>query len=595
MAGFRAPRIRHVVLISMDTTRADYFSCYGYPDPTTPNIDKLTEQATRFANVVSPVPITLPAHSSMLTGMIPPAHGVHNNIGYHLAPSHTTLAEILKANGFKTSAILSAFVLDRKFGLNQGFDTYDDQFGEHNRREHHTERFGDEITRLAFDWIDANRKGKSFLFLHYFDPHYDYVPPEPYATEFAGNPYAGEIAFTDHCIGQVIQKLKDIGWYDSTLLIITGDHGEMLGEHGEEWHSYFIYESAIKVPLIMKLPGQKTALTITEPVGLVDIVPTICSLLHIDAPAQVQGIDLSALLRGESPTNDERYLYSESVSPTRFGASSLMGISTARWKYIQAPRPELYDILSDPGETNNLVGQEPQRARILEDKLIETLERSVSTDTDSRMELDTESIKRLESLGYVAGKEEGEIVFDAAKADPKDFIQLVSPLSTVHILMLEKDYAEAKKLLESLAPQAPEYLEIFTRLGEIGMEQQDYESAVVNYRRAYQIAPASITPDLFNNLAWLQATRPSLASGDLDEALRYAEIICQQTQFKDPHTLDTLAVVYAATGDFTKAIETEQTAWSIAVSANDTEMAQKINMRLQLFRQSKPYIEAYQP
>lgn len=590
-ARVRTPRLRHVVLISIDTCRADYFSCYGYPDPTTPNIDALAKQATRFEYVVSPIPMTQPAHCSMLTGRIPPAHGVHNNIGYQLAPSNITLAEILKANGFKTGAIVSSFVLDRQFGLNQGFDSYDDHFTEQNKREHEIERLGDETTRLAFDWLDANRKGKSFLFLHYFDPHFDYVPPEPYATEFAGNPYAGEIAFTDHCIGQLIQKLKDLDLYDSTLLIIAGDHGEMLWEHGEEWHAYFIYESAIRVPLVVRVPGQESGTEIAQPVGLIDIVPTICSLLQIDPPAGIQGMDLSAFLRGDPPANYERYLYSESDSPTRFGAGTLMGISTARWKFIQAPRPELYDVVADPGETNNLVRQEPQRARILEDKLQETLEQSFRTDTDSRKALDAETIKRLESLGYVAGKEEGEIVFDENKPDPKDFVQLIKPLNTVQKLMREKKYAKAREILEEAAPQAPNYIDIYTQLGDIGMEQQDYECAVVNYRRAYHIAPETIPPDLLNNLAWVQATRPALASRDLDEALRYARTICQKTKFKDAHTLDTLAVVYAATGDFTKAIETAQTAWSIAMAANDTEMVQKINLRLKLFRQSKPYIE----
>ncbi len=587
----RGGPIRHVVLISIDTCRADHLSCYGYPKNTTPNLDALAQTATRFESVVTPVPMTLPAHCSMLTGKIPPAHGVHNNIGYQLASSNTTLAEILHDRGFKTGAILSAFVLDRQFGLNQGFDSYDDKFTEQNKNRPEIERVGDETTQLAFDWLDTNRKGKSFLFLHYFDAHYDYVPPEPYKTQFSDDPYAGEIAFVDHCIGQIIQKLKDLKMYDSTLLIITGDHGEMLWEHGEEWHSYFIYESAIKVPLFIKLPGQEKALTVTEPVGLVDIVPTICSLLQIDPPKQIQGMDLTAFLRGDPPLDYERYLYSESVSPTRFGASPLMGISAGRWKFIQAPRPELYDVIADRAETNNLVRQEHQRARILEDKLSQALEESVRTEADSQKSLDAESIKRLESLGYVAGKEDGKIAFDEDKPDPKDFVQLIKPLNTAQMLMHKKDFSAAKKLLESLIPQAPEHIDIYTQLGEIGMELQDYECAVANYRQAYRIDPASMPSSLYNNMAWIQATRPSLASRDLDEALKYAQIICKQTQNQDPHTLDTLAVVYAARGAFPKAIETEQKAWQIAMSANDTELVHKLNMRLMLFRELKPYIE----
>jgi arylsulfatase A-like enzyme len=589
--GIRSPRIRHVVLISMDTCRADHLSCYGYPRETTPNLDALAAQATRFASAVTPVPITLSAHCSMLTGKTPPAHGVHHNFGYQLADSNETLAEILKADGFKTAAIVSTYVLDTQFGLNQGFDIYYDKFGEQHRHKYGVERFGDETTRIALDWLDANRKGKSFLFLHYYDAHYNYAPPEPYATEFADDPYAGEIAFDDHCIGQVIQKLKEIGWYDSTLLIIVGDHGEMLGEHGEETHTYFIYESAVKVPLIVKMPGQKTALTVPQPVGLIDIVPTICSLLKIDAPEGIQGVDLSGFLRGTPPADYKRYLYSESVSPTRFGASSLMGISDGRWRYIQAPRPELYDVISDRQETNNLVEQEFRLARIFADKVAETLEQSVCDNSGSRKTMDAESIKRLESLGYVAGKEDGKIVFDETKADPKDFVHLINPLHKAKDMIQGGRLAEAKAILDEIAPQAPGCLELFTQLGDIAMAQQDYESAVVNYRRAYQIDQKSISAEGLNNLAWLQAVRPSMRARDLDEALKYAETVCSQTQFKDPHTLDTLSVVYAARGDFQKAVETAQAAWGAAMSAGDKKMMNSLNTRLALFRESKPYVE----
>ncbi|MBC8206185.1 MAG: sulfatase-like hydrolase/transferase [Kiritimatiellaeota bacterium] len=589
--GFRTPKIRHVVLISIDTFRADHLSCYGYSKKTTPNIDALVEQATRFETVVCPVPITLPAHCSMLTGKTPPSHGVHHNFGYKLADSNQTLAELLKKNGFGTAAIISTFVLHSQFGINQGFDTYYDNFSKHHQNEYGVERGGDETTRLALDWIDGNRDEKAFLFLHYYDPHYDYVPPEPYATQFADNPYAGEIAFTDHCIGRVIQKLKDLDLYDSTLLIITGDHGEMLGEHGEATHTYFIYESAIKVPLIVKLPGQKEGITVSDPVGLIDIVPTICSLLKIDPPADIQGVDLSAFLLGENPDIDERYLYSESVSPTRFGASSLMGISTARWKYIQAPRPELYDVMSDPGETNNLVKKEHQRARILEDKLQEILEQSVRKDSDSQMELDSESIKRLESLGYVAGKEEGEIVFDKTKGDPKDFVHLIEVIRDIRSITERGEFRKARSMLEEIAQQAPQCPEIFAKLGEIEMLQQDYAFAVESYRRVYQLDPEAIPPDVYNDLAWIQATRPSLPSRDVDEALEYAKRNCEQTKYNEPNALDTLATAYAATGDFHQAVKTAEEALRLAGNMKNFELEAKIKSRLDLFEQSKPYIE----
>ena len=249
--------IQNVVLISIDTCRADYLSCYGYLHKTTPNIDAIANNSIIFENVISPVPLTLPAHASMLTGTIPPYHGIHDNFNYWLGPSNITLAETLKDNGFTTAAIISAFVMDSQFGLNQGFDIYYDRFDRQANQPEDSERPGRKTSLLAQKWLEQNKDQRFFLFLHYYDPHTKYEPPEPFASTFADNLYAGEIAYTDYCIAQVIQKLKDLGLFDSTLLIITGDHGEMLGEHREQEHGYFIYQSAIKVPLIFKLPQQR--------------------------------------------------------------------------------------------------------------------------------------------------------------------------------------------------------------------------------------------------------------------------------------------------------------------------------------------------
>jgi len=588
----RAPEIRNIILISMDATRADHLSCYGYPKNTTPNIDAFAQSATRFEKAITTVPITLPAHSSMLTGLIPPALGVHANHS-QLADSNQTLPEILKPEGFHTAAIVSSFVLYEQFGLSQGFDTYDDTFKEKYDNKFGQERKGDETTQLVLNWLEQNKDGKSFLFLHYYDPHLDYVPPEPFASEFAGDPYAGEIAFTDHCIGRVIQKLKDLELYESTLLIITGDHGEMLGDHGEDEHSYFIYESAIKVPFIIKLPGQKQALTISEPVGLVDIVPTICSLLKIDTPAGIQGQDISPMLHGRVPEDYERFLYSESVGPGRVGASSLMSITHGKWKYIQAPRPELYDLNADPGEEHNLVESEPQRARILEDKLRETLGQSVHKDPGSGIELDAASIKRLESLGYVAGKSDGPLVFDEDKPDPKDLIHVYQQLTQAVNLKWDNELEKSREMLEDLITQIPNCTEIYIHLGEICRYQGEDDQAVRYYRHAYAIDPKSIliTYPLLNDLAWVQAARPSLASRNVDEAVKYAREACERVDFKDPTSMDTLAVAYAAAGDYQKAANTARIALRMASSSNDKELAQEIAKHLKLFEQSMPYVE----
>lgn len=592
LAVNRKPGISHVVLISVDTCRADYFSCYGYPRKTTPHVDALSEQAVRFEYVVSPVPITLPAHSSMLTGKIPPAHGVHNNIGYKLAPSHVTLQELLREQGYKTGAIVSAFVLDQRMGLSQGFDTYYDEFDGHHTGPCGSERKGGQTTDLALDWLEKNANRKSFLFLHYYDPHDTYEPPEPYASQYADNLYAGEIAYTDDCIGRVIEKLKELGIYDSTLLIVTGDHGEMLGEHGEEEHTYFIYESAIRVPLLVKLPGQENGHVVPEPVGLVDLFPTICAQLGLEMPQAVQGYDLSPFLKGLLPASYERFVYSESVGPTRIGASSLASVSTGRWKYIQAPRAELYDISVDPDEQNNLFKYEHQRARILADKLKETVEKSLQADLENRIDLDAESIRRLESLGYLAGKSDGELVFDEDQDDPKDYVHVYVKFDQAMELRDEKKYDEAEEMLRGLIPERPEFQEIYATLGEIGLLRGNYDQAVLNYRKVTQFEePLPLPFKLYNDLAWLQATRPTLFSRDLQEAVRYATTNCERTKYKDPNALDTLSVAYAAAGEFDKAVETAQTAYTLARTMNNRALAHRIASRLELFQRGEPYFE----
>jgi len=242
--------IRNIVFISIDTCRADYLSCYGYKEKTTPCIDKIAEKGVLFSNVISPAPMTFPAHSTMMTGTTPPYHGGHSNLEYKLEQSNETLAEILQENGFTTGAIVSSFVLDSRFGLNQGFATYNDRFEEKLITSGFNERRGGEATRYARKWLEEQKQEKFFLFLHYFDPHEPYIPPEPFASRFKNNLYAGEIAYTDYCINQVVEKLKELGLFDSTLLILAGDHGEMLGEHKESHHSYYVYQSAVKVPMI---------------------------------------------------------------------------------------------------------------------------------------------------------------------------------------------------------------------------------------------------------------------------------------------------------------------------------------------------------
>jgi arylsulfatase A-like enzyme len=467
-----APAIRHVVLISLDTCRADYLSCYGYPKPTTPNIDALASQGYLFRNAVTPIPLTLPAHTSMLTGTIPPHHGKHENKDVYFDPSHVTLAQLLKARGFHTGAFIGSQALNSHLGLDRGFDIYHDQFDQ-------PERPANQVNRAAFEWLEKQKDNPVFLFLHYYDPHDAYDPPEPFAATFKESPYAGEIAYTDHCIGQVIGKLKSLGMYDSSLIIVTGDHGEMLGEHGETTHMYFIYESAIKVPFVCKLPGSNTPHNIDDLAGIIDIVPTVCDLLDIDPPSPIQGKSLAGYFSNNPPDSEDRYLYCESLYPTKYEANSLLGIVSKRFKYIQTTRPELYDLQNDPAEKTNLVEADPHRARILKDRLAKILEKSVRKGKPANdTPLDAEILKHLSSLGYVTGSSVKEdFSFDQSKADPKDLIGYHNDSRKISHLIQQDKFTEARDQVELLIKQRPVF-GLYEVATHISLKQKDYRAAV---------------------------------------------------------------------------------------------------------------------
>ena len=477
-------RIRNVMLISIDTCRADYLSCYGYPDRTTPNIDALAKESLLFENAVTPIPLTLPAHTSMLTGTIPPYHGVHDNDYYKVSPSNETIAEVLQRSGFATVGIISAFVLDSRFGLDQGFDSYNDSFvGEPNIGI--AQRRGGETTRFALEWLDRNKSKSFFMFLHYFDPHSPCEPPEPFDSVFADNLYAGEIAYTDYCIGQVIQKLKNLGLYDSTLIVITGDHGEMLGEHGERTHSYFVYESAVKVPLIVKIPKGPKGKRIYDVVGLIDIVPTIYNCLQMPIPAHIQGEDLSGYFTGTGGAYEDRYLYCESLYATKYGGNSLLAVTNNHWKYIQTTRPELYNLDEDLQETNNLFQERPKQAHLLKEHLKSILEKSFYKEReDAVLILDSEAQERLQSLGYVTSiKVDENFTFDQSREDPKDLIDFHLANAAADGLIVMQEYDEAKDICNRMLEERPHFIEIHRYLGKIAFQEDDMPAAVDHYSK----------------------------------------------------------------------------------------------------------------
>jgi tetratricopeptide (TPR) repeat protein len=410
--------------------------------------------------------------------------------------------------------------MDSEFGIDQGFDYYNDRFEGQGDVQYVNQRKADEISSVGIKWLDDHKDEKFFLFLHYFDPHANYEPPEPFTSRFRQSLYAGEIAYTDHCIGRVIDKLKNLGLYDSTLLIITSDHGESLGEHLERTHAYFVYQGTIKVPLIFKIPGGAKGKRISGVAGLIDIVPTVCVILGVKAPGRVHGQNLFGRA-WHRPR--KRQLYCESLTPLRmYGANPLRGIVTDRFKYIQTTRPELYNLVQDPKETNNLISRQPHQARILQEALDVMLEQNLrSGGPDSKLEMDDEMRKRLESLGYIDGvstEENAQVI--QGREDPKDLAAFHLSKVRLRELISFKQYTEAKSLAEEMLGQRPGYEGTYRALSNIAEKEGNEEMALSYLLKALEVRPGNLQALNALGALLVKYDRPGEAFKYIAESLR---------------------------------------------------------------------------
>jgi len=442
----------NVVLITIDTLRADHLGCYGYKQIKTPNIDGLAADGVRFERAFAVVPVTLPSHTSILTGTYPMLSGMHDFSGNKLSPLQPTLASVLKQAGYQTGAVIAAAVLDSRFGLNRGFDFYYDHFDFSHLDEANLdemERPGNVVADVALNWLEQdwlekdrlekdsgakNSPKKFFLWMHLYDPHFPYHPPEPYSREYAAQPYDGEIAFADEQVGRLLRFLKEKGIYQNTLIVLCGDHGESLGEHGEKTHGFFIYNATMHVPLMIHLPEDRLpenapARTVSDPVSLVDLMPTVLGAVGLEVPSQVQGRSLLAELRGERAPEDQgarnRVLYGETYLPRiHFNWSELRGSENAKYHFIDAPRPELYDVAKDPGEVHNLFSDKKAVAEEMRAKLSGMIrDYSAGKELAEKTGLDPALMERLKALGY-AGFSGGTnpTISSRDLPDPKDRI-----------------------------------------------------------------------------------------------------------------------------------------------------------------------------
>ena len=465
-AGISA-QIRNVLLVSLDTVRADYFGCYGYPHDSTPTIDTLAAEGVVFENAISPSPMTFPAHCSLLTGTNPTRHGVRQNIKYQLGPSRVTLAETLKEAGFVTAAFIASHVLDEKYGLSQGFDSFDDDIAG-------VERKAGEISQLASDWLDRHRADRFLLWLHYFDPHAPFHPPNGYLEKFedaAHGRYAAEIAYADASLGSVLSKLRELDLYDSTLIVVVGDHGESLGEHGEKAHSYFIYQSTVRIPLVLKIPGSPIVKRMMTPVSLIDVLPTVCGLLEISPDDGVEGENLAAYCVYEDEPPHERGLYCESLTPTVYRCNPLLGLIAGDWKLIHTTRPELYRLSQDPHELKDVADEYPVRVRTLEEQLIEMVEASsqASSPGEHGAEIDQQTLRQLQSLGYVGGTVDEDLTLDSTRPDPKDLIGYHQELMRFGDLFQRRQFDEARQMAAAMIQQQPAISCGYSSLADVAM------------------------------------------------------------------------------------------------------------------------------
>jgi len=515
-----------ILLITIDTLRADRLGVYGNRSVNTPNLDEIGRRGIVFTQTSANVPLTLPSHASILTGHYPVAHGVRGNGDFVLPPGVLTIADRLKARGYETAAFVGSYVLASRFGLNRGFDVYDDAFGALQGGAQHTEgpeRRADQVIAAAMRWLEERQRLPFFCWVHLNDPHTPYDPPEPYRSRYAGRLYDGEVAFTDAALRPLLEMLRRKGWYDKMVLAVTGDHGESLGEHGESTHAYFIYESTMHVPLLLKLPGGKMAgESIHENVSLTDLAPTLLALSGENATRlrDFEGVNLRRLRESSS---EERPLYGEShYSRLNFGWSALRSLRIANWKYIEAPIPELYRLDQDPAETHNSWSERRNLADAMRRRLL-ALESEMSRTASgaSAVRLDASSLAKIRSLGYLAGAPTNRSP-DAADRlpDPKEKLNMYQTLVSAQELVAAGQHRAAARLFEAVVQSDPNIALAHHQLAGCFVALSRPADAIREFERALALNPRFLSARFDLGLAQIQLQLYEEAAANFQQILR---------------------------------------------------------------------------
>jgi choline-sulfatase len=523
-----AKMLPDVFLITIDTLRADHVHCYGYEKIATPALDSLAHDGVRFAQAFTPSPLTNTSHTTILTGLLPSSHGV-TDFGVPLSPSYPTVAELLRKQGYKTAAFIGAVILDSKSlapGLDRGFDFYDN-FPPHadpKTRWGRVERRGGEVVRHAEQWLAAHPRGPHFVWVHLYDPHDPYEPPAPFSQIYKDRLYDGEIAYADSALGSFLTFLKTQHWYNGAMIVVVGDHGEGLGQHGEDTHGIFLYDSTTHVPLLLKPPGLANAGKVIEAqVRTTDLLPTMLAFSgdensNVDVPLKFDGSSLRPLLEGTESLG--RAAFGETDYPLRFGWAPLRSVRRDGQKFIEAPRPEFYDLAADPGETKNLYA--PWNADVQKSReMLADLRKSRRKVPADAATVSEDTLSELKALGYLGAADVGSattVPEPSLLPDPKDHIEEQNLLHTAMLAAEDNRPDAARAALEKVLAADPKSFAALHQLGELEVQSGDWPKAAAHLRAAHELRPqdASVCLRLGEALAKtgdLAAARDSLEAG----------------------------------------------------------------------------------
>jgi choline-sulfatase len=537
-AGGPVPAARPVnlVLVTIDTLRADRLGCYGYSKVETPNLDEIARQGVLFENAVAQAPITAPSHASMMTGQYPTIHKVRNTGGFVLPPSATTLAKILQEQGWDTAAFIGSSVLKRRFGLNQGFAVYDDEMPTHasGSTQEEPERRAEKVADRAVQWLDTQSGKPFFLWVHMYDPHIPYDPPSPFREKYADRPYDGEIAYTDQQLGRIFEAVARKSRPENTLTAVLSDHGESFSEHGEYTHGIFLYDATLRIAFLMAGPGIPSGVRVKQQARTIDLLPTVLELMGGKTPAEVQGTSLAPTFTGkEVPTT---YSYSETLFPKlNMGWAELRGMRTNRWKYIRAPKNELYDLIQDPAETTNVIASHPAEVQELEAKLKAV---SATAEKVAPAAMDTHTLEQLKSLGYLSGSSTQGTELTGEGTDPKDRLEV---LRLLHLAVNSgAPLSERISMLRRAIANDPANPSLYSYLGTLYAEAGRQVEAMRLYQDALQKGIST---------AWLYSRLGSLylRQGNKAGAIAFFETATRLNP-SDYESLENLAVAYRAAG-----------------------------------------------